>query len=335
MNYDEFKEYLKKHLAGVYADIIISEQLNLKGEYNADEISRIKNAEISIKTITKNNGIELEALAIYEDGINISPNIYIRPFYELYIMGKPLDFIMTEIIFDYRNQLEHSKKMTEISLDDYNDIKDKIVVRLVNKKLNEALLDKCPHIDYLDLAITFRFIVSDDKNGVATIIISNNEFVKWGITLEELYRNSIANSYRIYPCYVESLSNIVLNDFNANRYRLPDEVVEDLEIIESVASEVKIYILTNTSKLYGATVMLYDNVIKDFADTHGSNVYILPSSVHELMLVPEREDMDAAFLKELLTDANDSSVGFVDLLGQEVYYYDRDSDIVSICAEAA
>lgn len=335
MDYNEFKEYLKNHIAGVYADVIISEQMNLKGEYDKDVISRIKNAEISIKTITKNNGIELDALTIYEEGISISPNIYVKPFFELYVMGKPLGFIMTEIIFEYRNELEQSKKLNSISLDDYNDIKDKIVVRLVNKKCNEKLLDKCPHIDYLDLAITFRFIVSDDKNGVATIMIGNKEFEKWSITLNELYQDSLANTYKMYPYYVEPISSFVLRDFNANKESLPNEVVDELESIKDIIPKVNMYILTNNSKLFGATTILYDDVIKEFADDHESNVYILPSSVHELMLVPEDDDMSPAFLKELLADVNDSSVGLIDLLGNEVYYYNRDSNTISICDEAA
>ena len=91
------------------------------------------------------------------------------------------------------------------------------------------------------------------------------------------------------------------------------------------------HIFTNIDKSFGASVILYDGVVRNFADAENCNVFILPSSVHEVMLVPDDGTFDLDFLKELLENANDSSVGQIDLLAFNVYYYERESDNISVC----
>lgn len=329
MNYEEFKEYIIKNIAGVYVDEMISEQVRLKGTVDNEEIERIKSCEVSIKQITKNNGIKLDALSIYKKGDRISPNIYLKPYYDSYLMGKPIDFIMTEIIFHYRNESVDTDDMYCIDLNDYEEIKDRIIVRLINKELNRELLKECPYIEYLDLAITFRYLVSNGKKGIATILISDKEFEEWGITIEELYRQALKNTVDMFPYTIEPLQNIIIKDINEVK-NLPEQIKEDLELIKDCVLDIKIYLLTNDCKANGAGAILYDGVVRNFSEEQGSNIYILPSSLHEVMLVPEDKDTDPKFLKELLADANRSSVGLIDLLGFNVYYYNREKDSLTI-----
>ena len=108
------------------------------------------------------------------------------------------------------------------------------------------------------------------------------------------------------------------------------EVLHGAESFEEMESGVNMYVLTNDTGLNGATCILYDNVIKNFAKVQESNVFLLPSSVHEMMLVPEDEDTDAEFLSQLVIEANQNAVGFIDLLSDNIYYYDREKDQVII-----
>jgi hypothetical protein len=90
------------------------------------------------------------------------------------------------------------------------------------------------------------------------------------------------------------------------------------------------YVLTNEQRLNGATCILYDNVIRNFAKVQDCNIFILPSSVHEVMLVPENAETEPEFLSELVLEANQSAVGLIDLLSDNVYYYDREREQIYI-----
>ena len=326
MNYEQFKEYIKERLPGVYVDIMTEEMINHKGDIDKKELDKIKNCEVHLRKVDKNNGVTLDAISIYMQGENVSPNIYIKPYYYQYMVGKPLDTIMANMIFNYRNQKLESKNIQRIYLDDFHGIKDKIIIRLINTELNKELLKKCPHIDYLDLSITFRIIFADDSNGMATSLIIDEEFKKWDIDLQELYKIALDNTSRLYPYRIIPLFDIVLK--NMDKLNLSDEINSELP-------EVNIFVLTNMDNINGAGAILYANVLSDFAKEHDSNIFILPSSVHEQMLVVESDDTDPAFLKSLLNDANHSSVGLIDLLGDNIYYYDRNTDEVSIYKDVA
>lgn len=330
MNYEEFKEYIREHLAEAYVDVMVAEQINLKGDIDKEEIAKISNCEVRVDSVLKNNGIILDTVCIYREGEQISPNIYIRPYYEEYIIGKPTDFIMAKIIFQYRNELMNMGKLQSPNLSDFDAVKDRIIIRLISKERNKEMLADCPHLEYLDLAIVFRYIVGEDKNGLATIVISNKEFDGWGMTIDELYEQALGNTVNLYPYTIEPLQNVVFRDLDKSLENMSEDLKEELELVKNVIPDVKLYILTNISKAFGACVILYDGVIRNFAKVHDANVYILPSSVHEIMIVAEDNDLDPAFLKELLTNANNSSVGLIDLLGDNIYYYDRETDSISI-----
>ena len=107
--------------------------------------------------------------------------------------------------------------------------------------------------------------------------------------------------------------------------------MHDVHSLEEMENNVSIFVLTNDVGVNGATCILYDDVIKNFAKVQGCNIYILPSSVHEVMLVPENADTEPEFLKELVVEANQSAVGLIDLLSDHIYYYDMDSEQIRMC----
>lgn len=354
MNYDEFLEYIKNNLAESYTEIMVAEAIdNLVGVSSDDDEAssdvrideyvyhrkrkeaenKYGNCDVVIQKVVKNNGIILDAVSIYQEGEQVSPNIYLRPFYEEYLMGKPLDIIMAEIVFHYRNEKAESN-FAPIDFECYENVKDKIVVRTINYERNETMLRNCPYIRYLDLAITFRYVVGEDSYGLATVLISNKEFGYWNIDKEELYRTALFNTMQTYPWCMEPLSRLVFDTFdNRMLEKLSKELAEELKQIQNCELGVNIYILTNRAKAFGANCILYDNVISNFAKVQDTNIYILPSSVHEVMLVPEEDDTDPEFLRELLRQANRSSVGLIDLLSDNIYYFDKNKDEIVIFNE--
>lgn len=337
MNYQEFLKYIEENLPELM-NIRELEKREKLAEEEKEKDCEIEETEICyeahLHTITKNNGIVLDGITLLNKGESAGPNIYLNSFFENYQMGKPLNSIMNEII-DCHFRAKEETTIEVVDILDFEVVKNKIIVRLVNYEKNKEQLKNCPHKRFLDLAITFRYLASKDAMGLASSLVFNKEFEQWDIELEDLYQLALFNTMREFPWQMDSLVKVVSECFGE---RLPEELREDfmndVRSLEQVESRVNMFVLTNDVGVNGATSILYDNVIKNFAKVQDCNIYILPSSVHEVMLVPENADTEPEFLKELVVDANQSAVGLIDLLSDHIYYYDMDSDQILICEES-
>ena len=334
MNYEEFLEYIKGNLAKVmeHREHICKDKSENEPREDRKQEETGNSYEVELHKIIKNNGITLDGLTIRKTGECIGPNIYLNSYFESYQMGKPLSVIMEEIISCYESAKE--EKMFEIEdIRDFSAVKDKIVLRLVNYEKNKEQLKNCPYKKYLDLAVTFRYVAGKDPVGIASSLISNTEFNMWNIQLEELYQIALFNTMREFPWQMNSLAKVI-SDCLKDRFPeiLPDEVYADVDKIRNKEDGVSMYVLTNDTGINGATCILYDNVIKHFAKVQESNIFILPSSIHEVMLVPENTETEPEFLISLVVEANQSAVGLIDLLSDNIYYYDREKDQIYIYA---
>lgn len=323
MNYQEFLEYIKENLV-----LYLEQHDRINKEEGEQEEKEEYLAELH--KVIKNNGIVLDGITLRKEGEYISPNIYLNSYFESYQMGKPLAVIMEEIIYCYqRAKAENALQVADVL--DFKLIKDQIVLRLVHFEKNKEQLKCCPYKKYLDLAVTFRYIASKDALGIASSLITNQEFEVWGIEIEELYRIALFNTMREFPWRMDSLAKVIFECFQTRaKGMLPKELLQEGETLEEMENGVNMYVLTNDTGLNGATCILYDNVIKNFAKVQDCNVFLLPSSIHEVMLVPEDENTDAEFLAQLVMEANRNAVGLIDLLSDNIYYYDREKDQVYI-----
>lgn len=347
MNYEEFLEYIKEHIG----ERLFYYEQNKRGaklEQQTHRILEVRDGkkeisqpeelyEVELHRVMKNNGIILDGLTIRKVGESISPNIYLKPYFDSYQMGKPIANILDEIVLRY-DQLKVEADFEVFDIFDFSTVKERLVVRLVNYERNKDLLKNCPYKRFLDLAITFRIIVSKDMVGMASTLVSSEELAAWGINEEALYQIALFNTMREFPWRMDSLAKVLLELLKKTpREDLSQEDLselrEEIEILEQTENGVNMFVLSNESGMNGATCLLYDSVLKNFAKVQDSNIYILPSSVHEVMLVPEGEETDSVFLEQLVSDANRSAVGLIDLLSDHIYYYDREKDKVYIFGE--
>ena len=284
MNYEEFLTYIKEHLIKC-----LVEQACMQSE-KAEEEDYV----IEVKQVVKNNGIVLDGVTVRKKNTSISPNIYLNAYYDAYQMGKPLSVIMEEIVAGYESAKDEHLEIVDIM--DFEAVKDKLTLRLVNYDKNREQLERCPHKRYLDLAVTFRYVANMDTVGIASSLISNQEWEHWDIGLEELYRIALHNTMRDFPWQMDSLAGVIKECLRAKSPgSFPNELLEEIRNLDHMEHGVNLYVLSNALGINGATCMLYDKVISHFAKVQEANVYILPSSVHEVMLVPEEKDTDPEF----------------------------------------
>lgn len=276
------------------------------------EIKKIIPADqkVEISSIMKNNGITEDAVSIMEKGKNISPTIYLKEFYECYKEGTALEELAAEIV------RRNNKYKLEESLDigffvDYEKARERIVFKLINRDKNHKLLENIPYVEYMDLVMVFYYLLHDETAGNATILIHNSHLKMWGISKEELYRKACENTPNLLPAAITGMREIIQQMMG-----------DSANLEEPVEEDVPMYVMTNPMKMNGAATMAYPNVVKNFANAIGHNVYIIPSSVHEVILVPE-SGTEGGRLNEMVREVNESQVDPKEVLADHVYYYDR------------
>lgn len=282
------------------------------------EICYGNDVKVVVQDVRKNNGVTLTGVTVVQKDCNISPTIYLDPYYEEYKAGTTMAGICREIMDVYEtSRLQSNFDITMVT--NFNRVKNNICFKVVNAERNKELLATVPHKQVLDLAVIFFIEVLQDKVGNGTITIQNHFMDMWdGVDTDILYRLALMNTQRKYRgriCSMFTVMQEILDEAYATEFF--DMMCED---------SVAMYVATNVQKLFGATVMLYDGLLKTFAEQIGGDFFILPSSTHEVLFVPAIDDMDATFLKQMVHEVNATEVSEQEFLSDNIYRYCVDID---------
>lgn len=267
---------------------------------------------VKVEKVIKNNGVECTGVIIILKGENIAPNIYLDYYFMLYKQGRSLDDILTMLSEEYV-RARTTMKNSDFDID-MDNLRQNIILKLVNYDRNKDKLNDCPYIMYMDMAITFRYVVKCDEFGVASALVGNKDLARMGIDIDELYEIAMENTRRDFP----------------EKIRCMDEILPDMkDICIDEADRKKLYVLTNELGINGATTILYKDVIKDFANKVGKSLFIMPSSIHEMLLLCS-DGVDKNRLKALVKEVNKYIVTEMDFLSDSVYFYDLEADKITI-----
>lgn len=263
---------------------------------------------LQVHTTLKNNGKRRVGLTISEKHVNIFPTIYLEEYYKQFQNGNSIEAITESILNVYHEvKFEHIWQVNTIK--DFQTIQSKIVYKLIHAEKNEELLHTMPHIPYLDLAIVFYVLFDVDESGTATIPITNDLLHFWDTNLDEVYRIASENTKHLLPATFKPM-RVVIEELLGNPCE--DRVLED-DIM---------FVLTNPLRSFGAACILYDGILEQIAGQLGENFYILPSSIHEMIIVPESQSPSKEDLNDMVTEINETQVDEEEVLSDHVYYYD-------------
>jgi hypothetical protein len=282
--------------------------------------------DVNTYKVVKNNSTELDSLVIRKEGKNVAPNIYLMPYYEAYLEGISLHEITGRLCDKYLQSCDSMIK------DDfaysYEAMKSSIIYRLVSFERNKKLLSITPHIKYLDLAITFHCLVRSDDEGIGTIRITNEHMKLWETNLEELSALARRNTPQLFPASINSMEE-VLKGILQEEHTCIDNSCYGEEFFESILTNPVsygqriMYILSNQKGINGASCMLYEEVLQEFSDQVNSDFYILPSSIHEIILIPYQKDMSKQVLSDMVREVNRTQVAPEEVLSDKVYLYSK------------
>ena len=298
MEYKEFVEYIK-----------------MNAGYIAGE-----GGNITINHVIKNNGCEMDGLVIMEKGKDIAPTIYLDSFYELYTNGENIKNIIRQIELIYEQNKNNVTFDVNI-LKHFDTIKDKIVYKVVNYRSNEKLLEQVPHKRILDLAVVFYCLLDNEYGRSATALIYNNNLKNWNVTIDDVYKAALKNTPDLLHSKISSMAAL----FEKCAVNVDGEEVDLKDYVPS-----DMYVLTNESKLNGAACILYENVLYDFAQKLGADLYILPSSVHEVILLPKLSMFEKDELVNMVKEVNTEGVAADEVLSDHVYEYNRTERLITM-----
>ena len=265
-----------------------------------------ENTEISLERIPKNNGVYMEGIVFSRKGENTSPVIYVEEYYQYWKKGVSMEQLVEKIIWSY-SHFKPVARMTDDFFKDYNRLKSRIFYKIINYEKNRELLKKIPHRRILDLAMVFYYQV-DEVDPPATILIQNTHLSMWDITQKELEENAVK-----YTCLCLPAEFLTMSQLAGLEEEYMDEILEE--------ESCPMYILTNKERRYGAGTIFYPGILEQAQKLLGDNFYILPSSIHECILVPEEGSYDQDGLTEMVTEINAQHVDAREVLSDQAYYY--------------
>lgn len=276
--------------------------------------------KVRLDDVRKNNGVVLRGLTVTQDDSNISPTIYLNSYYEEYIKGRAtLVNVVNDVMDTYRrNKLNQSVDMRYFL--NYESVKERVIYKLVNTEKNKELLEDVPHIEFLDLSIIFQCLVAQEDLGRASILIHNVHLKLWEVSVDTLYQAAKENTQRLQEYEIKGITEVLRDIMCAEEV----ENIADEDCISAFSGSVPMYVLSNKNRVEGAACMLYPNLIRDFAEAIQSSFYIIPSSIHELLLLPTEHLEESQEIKHMIREINDTQVSVEEVLSYSLYLYDKE-----------
>lgn len=262
-------------------------------------------ASVSIYTAQKNNGTYRSGLLFSESDSNVSPTIYLEEYYWQFQQGETIEAIVGEIVSLYR-KIRLRERWQEDMFRDYDTLKSRIIYRLINREANQEVLKEVPYIVYLDLAIVFYVLLEINEYGTAAMPIKTEHLKLWKVTEEQVYGRACRNTQRILPY----------------EFRTMRAVIAELADLEEDRGEDCLYVLTNCLRSFGASAVLYPGRLAEIGEYLKENYYILPSSVHEMLIIPESASPGRQALSAMVAEINETQVPPEEILSDRAYFYD-------------
>lgn len=269
-------------------------------------ISDALKKEVRIVNPLKPNNVRLYGLSIVEPDSNTSPVIYLESFFERFLDTDNWAGTVKDILEFYRdNRVEDSFDMNWFR--DFSKIRENLFYRLINYEKNQELLSMVPHTRFLDLA---KIYYADCRIGETTgsILIYHRHVEEWNITEGELITAAEENTPRLYPANLHPICD-------------PLGLGGDINLIPEMP--VPMFVLSNTENHNGAAAVCYKDVLERFSQKIEDDLVILPSSVHETILLPLQKNNSKESLREMVYDANRTMLDQSEFLSDNVYLYSR------------
>lgn len=280
-----------------------------------------ENVKISFRHITKVNG-NYEALTVIPADSNVGINLNVEKAFAAYEDVRNYAGILASAFNTISVGLSDVPEVDANVLLDYENIKRKLSIEVISAEKNAELLDKIPHDRIEDLAVVYRFVIESNEDYKTSTLITNGMIDHMGVSREQLRADALESAPKIRPAVIKGMNETIIELFG-----IPTDVGDDVGEMMFVASV--------PDKNAGAGVLAYPNFMDQATEKLGGDFFILPSSIHELILVPDHGEMDVETLKDMVREVNTTEVDPEDRLTDNVYHYDTKNHVFELAEKFA
>lgn len=269
--------------------------------------------EFQAACVQKINGVEQPVLRIRRKGNSVGIQIGIGDVCDRIRKGGNRREAEKELIGRVEEGLKQIRSgetvlQTGQRILDYREARERLVYRLIQTRRNERLLQQIPHVPYLDLSIVFELYWKQEGQ-YCSCLVYNSHLEQWGVTPEEVERQARENTPIRLPAVFDSLEQMLLPMMGGLRQEPSG-----------------LSVLSNREGFHGAAAILYPGELKRAADQLQNDLVVLPSSIHEVLLLPDALGQDYGMLTRLVQEINRNEVEQEEWLSDHPYRYLRKED---------
>jgi len=283
--------------------------------------------ETDFSKVRKNNGVMKDALFIRKENSECIPCFYMEELYQSYCMGEQEAALAEYLANIVQGECEKIRRQAGTFLEkDW--ITTHLFLRLLHTESNKKQLDDAVYVEYLDLAAVVYVLTENGADGVKSYQLPKKvwETLELG-SIEEYFPKIMENTRRLFPERLVCMERITLpyteNGEPAYAVRLSEP--------EERFKEQRLYILTNVKKINGAATVLYPELLKRLGERFEGDYYVIPSSVHEVLLLKDTEGEESERLNRMVQEVNDSQVAPEEVLAYHVYFYSVEKECLLEC----
>lgn len=310
MDYDVFKEVVKESIKDYMPKKFV--------HYNVD-----------VKPVQKVNGtldgLYMQMKETGKEGMAAAPVLYLQELYEDYKSTGDLKGTLETAAMRLLEGMEHAQEMAGIA---FSEPETKLVLSLINTEQNRELLKDVPNRPFQDLSIVCRYVTGMDRDRVSSVLVTGRIMENMKLSREKLFQMAEENTKKMMPPQVADMAGILKRMFMEEG--MPEK---DADIMfGEMPAGIPMYVVTNSCQINGAVSMLFEDILHGLAEKTGTDLYILPSSVHEVIAVPA-DIGSPETLAEMVEEVNLGQVPLNERLSNQVYYYEKEQRRLSMATD--
>lgn len=283
---------------------------------------KYQNVDCKVTEQQKNNGKILTGILLEMPEQKIAPVVYMESFYDQVRKGEPMDQVMGHIADVCKQALSVQELPENLDFTNYDSVKDYLAVQIINTKANQRMLYQVPHKEMEDLSIICRIeFPSPDGEGIGSVKVTHDLIKEWNICPEEVYEKAVENTIKRQPPVLMSMEEIAVEMMGLSAQT---RNLLQLEEGEEFPKDM-MYVLSNARRLNGSTVLAYPSLQKKLEAVFPQGCYLLPSSLHEMIIIPKDLGMEPKEMGAMVREINQQEVAREEVLSDRVYEFDKES----------
>ncbi len=306
MNYEEFKERLTEDLK---QDLY--ERTGNEHFVNETNVNKLQNASY-------------EALTIRPENSPIAVSLDVQSLFKEYEGGRGYEDICGKAVDIVSNGFANQPQFNIDDFTNYDVMKEKLAIQVVSTERNADMLENIPHKEIEDMSMVCRFIVDAGPAGTGSILVTNQMLENFGVTKEQLFDDAMKYAPDLRPSEIKGMVDMIAEIMGIDVSEVGNEFGA------SVEENIPMYVATTHDRTNGAGIIAYPGFLDMAAEKLGGDFYLLPSSVHEVILLKDNPDMDPKYLESMVRDVNNTHVAPEDRLSNKVYHYDSKDKVFEL-----